>query len=139
MAAVPQWYEAFAYFQPILRLEAGQVYVTAEGLMCLAQYFEVRHSTSAPASQHPAAAASPLGPEEVSSSLLLPAQLLEVKKTYSLHPDVVESLERVSFWRRVGKSTLVNLAIQKLLATYPESQIPYLRLNSDSGIFSYSL
>lgn len=122
--AWPQWYEAFAYFQPLLVLEPNQVSVTADGLTALAQYFNTRHPVPTSVSSLPAASAAPLlGPEGTLGSSLPPAPHSE-KKTYTMHSSTLESLERVSFWRRVSKSSLINLAVAQLMATYPESQIP---------------
>jgi len=120
--AWPQWQEAFTYFQPLLLFEPTQISVTAEGLTAIAQYFDTRYPTSISVSQPPAA---PLpSSQSTSESPLPPATLHHVKRTYALHPDVLESLERVSFWRRVGKSALVNLALMRLLPNYSESQDP---------------
>jgi hypothetical protein len=120
----PQWYEAFTYFQPLLIAEPNQVNVTAEGLMAIAQYFDTRYP-SLSASSLPHASAVPLPAlERVPDTTLPPALPYVVKRTYLLHLDVLTSLERVSFWRRARKSDLVNLAVQQLMATYSESQIP---------------
>lgn len=122
--AWPQWQEVFSYFQPLLLLEPNQVSVTAEGLIAIARYFDTRYPVSVPMSPLPLApAASSSGPESMNGSPVPSARLCQ-KKTYSLYSDVLESLERVSFWRRVSKSALVNLAVEQLMATYPESQIP---------------
>lgn len=118
----PQWYEAFAYFQPLLLLEPNQVNITGEGLTAIAQYFDTRYSIPVPISLSPPAPSPTL--EGASGSLLFSTQLRVVKRTYSLRPDVLESLERASFWRRKKRSVLVNLAVERLMATYPESQIP---------------
>jgi hypothetical protein len=121
----PQWYEAFAYFQPLLVLELGQVSVTAEGLIAIAQYFDTRYQSSISASllTH-IPVASPSVPEEASNISTPSALPHTVKRTYSLNSEVLTSLERVSFWRRVSKSDLVNIAVQQLMATYSESQTP---------------
>lgn len=120
----PQWYEAFTYFQPLLVSEPNQVSVTAEGLMAIAQYFDARYpSLSASLLPHTSAAPPPV--PRGTPDLALPSALPHmVKRTYLLHLDVLTSLEQVSFWRRVNKSALVNLAVEQLMATYPESQIP---------------
>lgn len=122
--AWPQWYEAFAYFQPLLILEPNQVSITAEGLMAIAQYFNTRHPVSTSVSPLPSALVPPPPSPERTSGFSSPTAPLREKKTYSLYSDVLESLERVSFWRRMSKSALVNLAVAQLMATYPESQIP---------------
>ena len=49
---------------------------------------------------------------------------LKSKNTYSIRAEVVESLNRVSFWRRKNKSALVTLALTQFLSQYPESRIP---------------
>lgn len=118
--AWPQWQEAFAYIQPLLSFEANQLSVTAEGLAAIAQYFDSRY----PVSAFPIPTTPPPSTERMSGSPLPLNTLRQVKRTYSLHPDVLESLERVSFWRRVGKSALVNLALMRLLPDYSESQDP---------------
>jgi len=118
----PQWYEAFAYFQPLLLLEPNQVSVTAEGLTAIAQYFDARYPV--PISVSPLPPALPTGSKSTSGSSLPPATRRQVKRTYSLHTDALEILERVSFWQRVSKSALINLALMRLLLDYPESQDP---------------
>jgi hypothetical protein len=117
----PQWYEAFAYFQPLLLLGPDQATITNEGLSAIAQYFNTRHSPPAPIFPPPIL---PSTLENASGSLLSSTQPRIIKRTYSLRPDVLESLERASFWRRKKRSALVNLAVKQLMATYPESQIP---------------
>lgn len=102
----PQWHQAFEHIQPNLKIEGEQVSTTNEGLTELARYFEAQYTLLTPTSQ----------------SLQVPKR--KVKMTYSMRPDVLESLNRVSFWRRKGKSHLVNLALMRLLSTYPESQDP---------------
>lgn len=120
--AWPQWQEAFVYFQPLLLSESTQVSVTTEGLTAIAQYFDARYPASIAVSPLPAA---PLPSSQSTSEFPLPLGTpRQVKRTYALHPDVLESLERVSFWRRVGKSALVNLALMRLLPGYSESQDP---------------
>jgi hypothetical protein len=116
----PQWQEAFAYIQPLLLFEPSQVSVTAEGLVAIAQYFDTRY----PVSASPMPTVPPPSIERASGSPLPLTIPRQVKRTYLLHPDVLESLERVSFWRRVGKSALVNLALMRLLPDYTESQDP---------------
>jgi hypothetical protein len=119
-----QWQEVFTYFQPLLLFESDRISVTAEGLIAIAQYFDTRYPVSVPVSALPLAPVAPsLDPENASASPLSLVRLRQ-KKTYSLYSDVLESLEQVSFWRRVNKSALVNLAVEQLMATYPESQIP---------------
>jgi len=107
-----QWHHAFKTVQPLLKSETGQITPTFEGLSELARHFE--------------ALALPLA--SVTAVTDLPTQGAEThqkaKKTYSLELDVLESLERLSYWRRKDKSTLVNLALSQLLSQYPESQIP---------------
>jgi hypothetical protein len=122
--AWPQWYEAFAYFQPLLILEPNQVSVTAEGLTAISQYFNTRYPVPTSGPPLPSASTAPPPSLERTPSFSLHSAPLREKKTYSLHLGVLESLERVSFWRRVSKSSLVNLAVAQLMATYPESQIP---------------
>ncbi len=114
-----QWYEAFAYYQPLLLLETNQVRTTDEGLVAVVQYFDAQYTeaSSLPPTLPPSI-------KSASGALLPPDQPREVKRTYSLYSDVLETLERVSFWRRVNRSALVNLAVKQLMATYPESQIP---------------
>jgi hypothetical protein len=102
----PQWHQAFEYCQPLLKLELGQVSPTAEGLTEVAHYFDA---------QYPSPAPTPQG---------LPVSARMIKVTYSMRPDVLESLNRLSFWRRKGKSALVNSALKQFLADYPESQDP---------------
>jgi hypothetical protein len=116
--AWPQWSEAFAYFQPLLLLEPNQVSVTAEGLTAIAQYFDARYPVLISVSPLPPAL--PTG----SKGSLPHATPRQVKRTYSLRPDALEILERVSFWRRVNKSAIINLALMRLLLDYPESQEP---------------
>jgi hypothetical protein len=119
-----QWYEAFAYFQPLLLSEPDKVNITGEGLIAIAQYFDAQ--APAPVPKSPLLTVSSSDPKGISGSSLPPTALRQVKRTYSLHPDVLESLERVSFWRRVKKSALVNLALMRLLLDYSESQDPIL-------------
>lgn len=102
----PQWHQAFDYLQPTLRLEVEQISITSESLTGLAHYFEAQY---------------PL-PNLIPQ--LLPTPQRMVKGTYSMRPDVLESLNRVSFWRRIGKSALVNLALMRLMSGYSESQDP---------------
>jgi hypothetical protein len=102
----PQWHQAFEYLQPTLRLEASQVSLTGDGLTELAHYFDAQHPSPTPTSQ------------------VLPVSQRMVKMTYSMRPDVLESLNRVSFWRRKGKSALVNIALKRFLSGYSESQDP---------------
>jgi hypothetical protein len=113
----PQWHKALEYLQPLLLIDDGQVSISMEGLTKLAHHFEAEHPLP------PIAVVSSPHLELVSGPLP-PAPLPKVKKTYSMRLDVLESLDRVSFWRRKGKSALVNLAIRQLMASYPESQIP---------------
>lgn len=101
-----QWHQAFEHLQPTLKLEAKQVSTTTEGLTELAYYFDAQYPSLAPTTQLPQA------PQR------------KIKMTYSMRPDVLESLNRVSFWRRKGKSALVNLALIRLLSSYSESQDP---------------
>lgn len=127
-----QWYEAFAYFQPLLLVEPNQVSITAEGLTAIAQFFDTRYPVSVPISPLlPTPAAPPPGLESASGPSLPPAPPTQIKRTYSLRLDVLESLERVSFWRREVRSDLVNLALEQLMATYPESQIPLPKSRSN--------
>lgn len=118
----PQWHQAFRDVQPQLRLDAEHVTTTSQGLTELTRYFEARHpavvSTPLPTTPlpHPQATESP------AESLPNPSHW--AKKTYSLSLEALESLNRVSFWRREGKSALVNLAVLQLMATYPESRVP---------------
>jgi len=117
-----QWYEAFAYFQPLLVFELNRVSFTAEGLTAVAQYFDTRYPSSVPVSPLPQESTTlPPVLEVVSQHSALPHA---VKRTYLLRRDVLTSLERVSFWQRVSKSTLVNLAVEQLMATYSESKVP---------------
>jgi hypothetical protein len=104
----PQWHQAFKAIQPSLKLDANRVITTSQSLTELARYF---------------AAPPPDQNEELEPQPQLVASQ-GVKKTYLMQPEVLESLNRVSFWRRVGKTSLVNLALLKLLAHYPESRIP---------------
>lgn len=128
-----QWQEAFAYFQPLLLLEPNQVSLTVEGLTAIAQYFDTRYPAPVPVSPLlPAPAAPPAGLESASAPLLRSAPPNQIKRTYSLRLDVLESLERVCFWRREVRSDLVNLALEQLMATYPESRIPLPKSRSCS-------
>jgi len=111
------WHQAFKALEPVLKLEAGQASMTPDGLNELARYLET--------------VASPAGIDSLTSSInnaespLSKGQShLKVKNTYSIQAEVVESLNRVSFWRRKTKSALVNLALTQFLSQYPESQIP---------------
>jgi hypothetical protein len=123
--AWPQWYEAFAYFQPLLLVEPNRVSITADGLTAIARYFDTKYPSLALASP-PSYAPPSLPPiSEQASGSLLPTQPLVIKSTYSLRIDVLESLGRASFWLRMSKSALVNLAVEQLMATYPESKIPF--------------
>jgi hypothetical protein len=125
--AWPQWYEAFAYFQPLLVAEPNQVRVTTEGLTAVARYFDTRYPPAVPISPlpHTSVTLPPVSePESASGIPLPPAVSNTVKRTYSLHKNVVTSLERVSFWQRVSMSSLVNLAVEQMMATYSESKIP---------------
>ena len=122
--AWPQWYEAFAYFQPLLILESNKISVTTEGLIAITQYFDSKYPSLAQVPPLPHATAALPSISGGANDSLLPAQPRKVKSTYSLRSDVLESLKRASFWRRVSKSALVNLAIEQLMATYPESKIP---------------
>jgi hypothetical protein len=102
----PQWHQAFDYLQPTLRLEVDQISITSGGLTELAHYFDAQYALPTPTPQ------------------LLPPPQRMVKGTYSIRTDVLESLNRVSFWRRKGKSALVNLALIRFLTGYSESQDP---------------
>lgn len=102
----PQWHQAFDYLQPILMLEGEQISVTSGGLTELAHYFEAQY------------------PLLTSTPQLLPSSQRMVKGTYSILSDVAEGLNRVSFWRRKGKSALVNLALIQFLTGCSESQDP---------------
>lgn len=102
----PQWHQAFEYLQPTLKLEDEQVNTTTEGLTELARYFEAQYLSPTPNPQ------------------LMQASKRMVKMTFSMRPEVIEILNRVSFWRRIGKSTLVNLALIRILSDYSESQDP---------------
>jgi len=102
-----QWQQAFIFLQLPLRVTGQQVMTTALGLSGLIQYLETQYL---PTGQLPVLTAS--------------EPRREIKKTYGMRPDVLESLDRVSFWLRKGKSALVNQALQQLLARHPESQIP---------------
>lgn len=107
-----QWHHAFETVEPLLKSEAGQVTPTFKGLSELVRHFEAL----APASDSVVIASD------------LPTQGTQAhqkaKKTYSIELNVLESLDRLSYWQRKDKSTLVNLALSQLLAQYPESQIP---------------
>lgn len=122
--AWPHWDEAFAYFQPLLVLEPNQVSVTAEGLTAITQYFNSRYPVLTSVSSLSAASAAPTPSSEATPSFSLHPTPRREKKTYALDPDILESLKRVSFWRRMSQSALVNLAVAQLMATYPESQVP---------------
>ena len=111
------WHQAFRALGPVLKLEAGQASMTPDGLNELARHLETVAS--------PAGADSPTSPINNAESLLPKGEShLKVKHTYSIQAEVVESLNRVSFWRRESKSALVNLALTQFLSQYPESQIP---------------
>jgi hypothetical protein len=119
----PQWHQAFKALEPTLKLEAGQVTMTPEGLSELALHLEtlILPVGAAPANQlaHK--------PEPAQLRELLPQ---EAKKTYLIRVEILESLSRVSFWRRESKSALVNLALTQFLSQYPESQIPIPNVSS---------
>jgi hypothetical protein len=102
----PQWHQALDYLQPILILEGEQISITSGGLKELAHYFDAQYTLLTPTSQSP------------------PPTKRMVKGTYSIRTDVLECLNRVSFWRRIGKSALVNLALMRFLTGYSESQDP---------------
>lgn len=118
----PQWHQAFRDIQPSLLLDANRVTTTSQGLTELARYFEARYPSTVlprlPATSLLHSQATALPPEIPLDSRR------QIKKTYSMCPDVLESLSRVSYWRRTAKSTLINLAVQQLMATYSESQVP---------------
>lgn len=99
------WHRAFQELQPLLRNGAGRAAVTFQGLAELTCYFEALPPGQAPRSE----GAPPT---------------TRVKKTFSMELEVLEQLDRVSYWRREGKSDLVNLALTRLMATYPEAHIP---------------
>jgi hypothetical protein len=116
-----QWLQAFEALELPLRVTGQHAITTAPGLSGLIQYFETQFlSASKTAAQpeiFPALAAEP------DMRFQLEARR-EVKKTYAMRPDVLESLERVNYWLRKGKSALVNQALMELLVRYPESLIP---------------
>lgn len=122
--AWPQWDEAFAYLQPLLVLKLNQVSITAEGLTAITQYFNARYPILTSASLLSATSAAPTPSPTGTSGFSTHSAPRREKKTYTLDPGILESLKRVSFWRRMSKSSLVNLAVAQLMATYPESQIP---------------
>jgi hypothetical protein len=113
----PHWHQAFRELEPSLKLEAGQITMTLEGLNELARHLEamILPVDVMPTSSIPRATWAPQSGE---------APHQEVKKTYSIKVEVLESLNRVSFWRRERKVALVNLALTQFLSQYPESQIP---------------
>ncbi|RZJ92978.1 MAG: hypothetical protein EOO60_06585 [Hymenobacter sp.] len=102
-----QWQQAFIALQLPLRVTGQQVVTTALGLSGLIQYLETQYL---PASQSPIPT--------------MPKPQRGIKRTYDMQLEVLESLERVSYWLRKNKSALVNKALLQLLARYPESQIP---------------
>lgn len=103
----PHWHRAFQDLQPLLRCDAERTAVTFQGLAELTRYFE----------------GVPPGAANVPKAGDIPLTT-RVKKTFSMEPEALEQLDRVSFWRREGKSDLVNLALTRLLATYPEAHVP---------------
>lgn len=116
---IEQWQQAFEKLGFPLYLSANSVTTTALGLRSLIDYFEAPFSS-------PVASEIQRGALTVSQQEL-PLKLNAVrktKKTYEMRTDVLESLTRASFWRRVGKSQLVNRALLQLLAGMPESRIP---------------
>ncbi|RZK31160.1 MAG: hypothetical protein EOO61_18380 [Hymenobacter sp.] len=111
------WHQAFKALQPALKLEAGQASMTPDGLSELARYLETVTSPAQPDSTD-----APISDTKL--PLLKGESHLKSKNTYSIRAEVVESLNRVSFWRRKNKSALVTLALTQFLSQYPESRIP---------------
>lgn len=102
-----------------LRVTGQQTVVTALGLSSLIHYLENR--TILPAQSAPLLPVDDPLPSTLSTS---PEPHRRSKNTYNLRPDVLEALKRVSYWRREGKSALVNQALILLLTQYPESHRP---------------
>ncbi|RZK44666.1 MAG: hypothetical protein EOO61_02975 [Hymenobacter sp.] len=113
----PQWHQAFKTLEPALKLEASQVFMTLDGLNELARYLETLISPADTNSLNPPVRSVELSHQKKELHF-------KTKNTYSIEAEVVESLNRVSFWRRQRKSTLVNLALIQFLSQYPESHIP---------------
>lgn len=116
-----QWQQALERLDCPLYVTTNGITATALGLRGLINHFEMHSSSSGMA----------LDSNEVPTSsrreLLLPSEwgtVRKTKKTYDMHPSVLEGLARTSFWRRVSKSYLVNRALVQLLADMPDSQVP---------------
>jgi hypothetical protein len=116
-----QWLQAFEALELPLRVNGQHIITTAPGLSGLIQYFETRSLSTIKAAAHPEI--FPALVSEPNTHFQLEVRH-EVKKTYAMLPDVLESLERVNYWLRKGKSALVNQALRQLLVQYPESLIP---------------
>ena len=123
----PQWHQAFEQLQPILQVGTDQVSLTTEGLTKLAQYFENQFTKSTPSTTQlplPAPPPSSITPAPTPLTASSSATATWPKRTYNLRPEVIELIDRVSYWRRDGKSDLVNQAVTELLADYAEAQRP---------------
>jgi hypothetical protein len=109
-----QWHQAFDDLQlPLFRFGDGPASLSTDGLAALVQYLETRYRATAAAA--PTAAVAP--PPAV-------AAVPPTKQTYSIHPDLVTRLERVSYWCRQTRSRVVNQALSQLLDQYPEASVP---------------
>ena len=109
-----QWQEAIEQLGCPLYVTAQGITATATALRDLIDHFEKRPQPSGP----------PAAPNGIPALLVEWGALRKTKKTYELLPDVLEALDRASFWGRVGKSYLVNLSLTRLLADIPESRAP---------------
>ena len=109
-----QWHQAFDDLQlPLFRFGDGPASLSTDGLAALVQYLETRYRATVTAPLTAAAAPPPTV-----------ARVPPTKQTYSIHPDLVTRLERVSYWCRQTRSRLVNQALSQLLDQYPEASVP---------------
>lgn len=116
---IEQWQQAFEKLDFPLYVSANRVATTALGLRSLIDYFE--EVLSSPAVSEIPNMLLAVSQQELPHEL---SAVRKVKKTYEMRADVLEPLARASFWRRVGKSQLVNRALLQLLTGMPESRVP---------------
>jgi hypothetical protein len=112
--AEAQWHQAFEELQlPLYRSGDGPASLSTDGFTALVQHLEARYRTTTTAA--PAAIAAVSIPSAAAKS---------IKQTYSVYPDLATQLERVSYWSRQTRSSLVNQALTHWLSQYPEASIP---------------
>lgn len=108
-----RWRQALETLQlPVQPGPAGEpARLTPQGLAQLLHYL-VAPADAAAGDPAPAAGLLPL--------VTLPASGPARKQSYSLPPDLIERLARVSYWRRHPINQVVVLALTRLVDLYPE-------------------